>query len=506
MSSNLQSGMARAIVNVTDLSQFGGKGLGPITAVIGVTERGPLLTPTLIRNWPEYERVFGRVLTDYDFPLLCQRALQGGATLLITRIFSGISSTDAEASVTKTFSAKSILFKANSPGEWGNFLTIRKLDPRSSDASKCDLQVSYSLQPSLGYTYFDFPLEPVASDVEAFNRASFLLRIEDMDTGIELGAINDLLEDGVIDLSALGVNDVVSALEALDGEVFTRLVMFENYGGVPYNEAAYYAYLSANSVKKDIMFVYPSLKDEDDATALAIRNCTAPFDDNLPIDDWQVRLLFGGIKIKHPVTGLDHIISVIGDWVGIRSTVDVNQYPWISEAGQARGRIKGSTGVYYNLYPASRKFSADRADRNGISMTIDHPDFGTVLWGNSTLHKADTLLKHGNVAELVLYVKLRLKTIIDTELFNPNDIQTWRSIHRAVVAEMEFIKTNRGLYGYTYEGDQNVDDVADAVYNTPESIANGEYRFTLSLQPTAALKYVVADVFVTTTAVTATVG
>ena len=498
MSSNLQSGMARAIVNVTDLSQIGDKGLGPVTAVIGVTERGPLLTPTLIRNWPEYERTFGRILTDYDFPLLCKRALDGGATLLICRVFSVESTTDAEASVTKTFTGKSILFRANSPGEWGNSLTITKTSARSGDTSKCDLVIFYALQPNLGYTYFDFPVEPVQADVDAFNRSSPLLRIEDWDTAITLGSIDDPLEDGVIDLSDLAFSSVEAQLPSFAPFTFERLAMFENYGS-QYNEAAYYDFLE----NQDAMFVYPALKEDDALTAIALRNCAGPFDANTPIDDYRVRLLFGGIKITHPVTGLPHTLSVIGDWVGIRSTTDVKEYPWISEAGQKRGRIKGSKGVYYNLYPAARRVEADELDRQGISMTIDHPDFGTVLWGNSTLQRADTLLKHANVAELLLYVKRRLKTIIDTELCEPNDIQTWRAIHRAVVAEMEFIKTNRGLYGYTYAGDQDVDDVNDAVYNTPESIANGEYRFTLELQPTAALKYVVADVVVTKTGVTA---
>jgi hypothetical protein len=504
--------MARAVVNVTDLSQIGGKGLGPVTAVIGVTERGPLLTPVLIRNWPEYERTFGRILTDYDFPLLCKRALDGGATLLIIRMvdfddvedptsFKGVVAEDAV-----TLSGKTVTATAANVGVWGNSLVVDFVSPRSGTNGKLDVKLTYALQPSLNYTFYDFPEEPTDGDFDAFNAQQSLV-VLGATAGIVLNNTVSLsLEDGEDDYAVLSGNVLPMHLATLDDKVYTRLAMFEQYGALPWGESRYYAYLNGYgdpNLSKDVSFYYSGLKEGDAGDALALRNCTSPFDDNTPIDDYRVRMFFGGIKIKHPVTGLPHTLSVIGDVIGIRSATDVKEYPWISEAGQKRGRIAGATGVFYNVGTPARRNEADALDRNGVNLTIDHPDFGTVLWGNSTLQRADTLLKHANVAELLLYVKRRLKTIIDTELFEPNDIQTWRNIHRAVVAEMEFIKTNRGLYGYTYAGDQDVDDIADAVYNTPDSIANGEYRFTLELQPTAALKYVVADVVVTKTGVTA---
>jgi len=58
-------GIARTEIEITDLSVLIATGLKGVIGVLGITERGPVNTPTLIGSWIEYQRVFGG-LVDYE--------------------------------------------------------------------------------------------------------------------------------------------------------------------------------------------------------------------------------------------------------------------------------------------------------------------------------------------------------------------------------------------------------------------------------------------------------
>ena len=122
------------------------------------------------------------------------------------------------------------------------------------------------------------------------------------------------------------------------------------------------------------------------------------------------------------------------------STRDNKTHEWFSFSGAKRGRIKNALGVVFNLGSAARQTTADLVDARGLNMIIDHPSFGIVSWGNGTLQKEDTLLKHANVAELVIFIVRGLKPLIQSELFQPNDVDTWKAIYRKVQPFMDYIK------------------------------------------------------------------
>ena len=147
-------------------------------------------------------------------------------------------------------------------------------------------------------------------------------------------------------------------------------------------------------------------------------------------------------------------------------------------------------GVDYNLGSAARATEFDQVSNRGINAVIDDPDFGVVIWDNVTLWKEPTLLKHSNIADLLVYLNRELAPLIKSELFEPNDIETWKAIYRKVRPLLELIKERRGIWDYLYQGDQLIDDIADAQVNTPNNIDAGQYVFNLFIKPKAALKYI----------------
>ena len=56
-----------------------------ICCVLGITKRGPL-TATLVRSWSEFQRLYGGLMTDSDFPLMLKRYLERGGAAYIGRV------------------------------------------------------------------------------------------------------------------------------------------------------------------------------------------------------------------------------------------------------------------------------------------------------------------------------------------------------------------------------------------------------------------------------------
>ena len=165
-------------------------------------------------------------------------------------------------------------------------------------------------------------------------------------------------------------------------------------------------------------------------------------------------------------------------------------------------------GVLYNVGSAARKLEGDDLTNKGINPIIDHADFGAVVWGNRTLYRpvgAGSQLQKANVADLIIELNRELRPLIQSELFEPNDVATWRNVHRKVTTYMETVRTNRGVSEYLYQGDQNVDTVADATINSADDIANGVYKFILYIKPISAIEYVQVQVTITATDVDLTV-
>ena len=99
-------------------------------------------------------------------------------------------------------------------------------------------------------------------------------------------------------------------------------------------------------------------------------------------------------------------------------------------------------------------------------------------------------MKHANVAELIIFLVRGLRPIIQSELFQPNDIETWKAILRKVKPFMDAVKDGRGIWEYLYQGDQDIDILEDAVVNTPDGIDAGKYEFNLFVKPKIAMKYI----------------
>jgi phage tail sheath protein FI len=205
----------------------------------------------------------------------------------------------------------------------------------------------------------------------------------------------------------------------------------------------------------------------------------------------------GGVNIVDPRTNQEISITELGDVFAAMTKRSNENFEWFTFAGSKRGRITGVLGVTKDYGSPALKATADQLYLNQINLTIDHESFGPVIWGNRTMQKANTLLKYANVAELVLFISRNCKPISDAETFDPNDIETWRVIHKGVTKFLDYVKDNRGVWNYIYDGDQDIDNISQAVVNTSANIDAGQYIFKLAISPKVGMEYVNMQIAVT---------
>lgn len=491
------TGRARIEQEVVDTSVLVGTGLKGISAVLGVTERGLIGEAVLVGSWNEYVRHFGGLLPKEvsNFPLYCKRALERGGKLRVARVGHYTDVTDKTTLVGTAASkkiennGKEIKFKANSVGAWGNKVTVKVTPARNGATDQFDFEISMVGYPDLTQVIPNLNKVLTVEDIATFNLQSLFVVLSS--TGADVTSGSYTLSGGAFDESTIVDTDYIGDVTASNG-----IHTFDNYNDFvkiaipdqakPALDDALIAYVEN---RRDCRAVLRTPIGISGTTAMTYRDRTGSFSGVAP-STWYADLFFGGLYITHPKTGERVHISAIGDILGAMSQRDDKASEWYAVAGSKRGRIKNVLGVDYNLGSAARATEFDQVSNRGINAVIDDPDFGVVIWDNVTLWKEPTLLKHSNIADLLVYLNRELAPLIKSELFEPNDIETWKAIYRKVRPLLESVKERRGIWDYLYQGDQLIDDISEAQVNTTNNIDAGRYVFNLFIKPKAALKYI----------------
>jgi len=362
-----------------------------------------------------------------------------------------------------------------------------------------DVLVSLAGYPELDEKFRDVTAVLAGTELAKLNAASNLIDITA--STIVVGTVT--LSTGADDNGSVVSADYVGDLGGKTGvhqfdnnNDFVRICLPEVYDGT--TETALVAYVES---RKDCIALLRTPSNISGREAISYRERRDAYTGTTAIDTWKAMLFYGDITVVNPLTDTTLDISIIGDVIGIMGARDKKTYQWLSFAGRENGRIFNNLGIVYNLISPARTEEADDVDFAGVNFAIEHSSFGTVVWSNSTLQKDDTMLKFANIADLVIYITRGIKPLVDSELFKPNDTETWRNIYRKVTGFMDVVQTNRGVSAYLYQGDQDVDNIADAVINSPADVDSGIFKFKLYIKPIASLKYIGVEVVVTNTSV-----
>lgn len=503
------NGRARSETDVVDLSVVISNGFRGISAVIGLTQWGEVEKPKLISDWDEFILHFGGFDENWtapvgtNFPLLCYRALNAGAKLYVARAGSyttneGVEELDGDK---PTGTIGDLEFTGKYIGNYGVSVEVTKVEVAGTTSYAI---TEVPVGKDADYTRFARTVDqlPETLDTDAITQINNSLRFCQLTTGTTLTEGKVVLAGGKQDVTKVTNEMYIGNVErgtgfhALDETNFDYIAIPDKAD--PELDNALVDYVAE---RKDVRAILRCPVGISADLVIEYRNQTGTYQNAAGgVDSWLASMTEGGIIIKHPVTGQNVEISEIGDVLGRKARKDNGQYPWFTAAGAKRGTIN-CLGVVYNLGTNARAKLADAVDRAGVNLVINHDTYGPVIWGNSTLQRKRTLLMHENVADCIMYITKVTKPIIDLELFDPNDLDTWKTIYRGVKRVMDIVKEQRGVWDWMYQGDQDAASVAECVVNKPENIDAGMYVFYLWVQPKVGMKYVNMKVMVTNSGV-----
>jgi len=429
-------------------------------------------------------------------------AYAGGFTTITYVAIVGGDATSGDALTwSKTLSA-TLEYEASSPGSWGNVISVEIKRAASGLANMLDIFVRTTDTTVINSdiateTYRNFPTVPVTADVEAFNTTMKIIQIPTggvLSTPIGVVPVN-LLTSGADDYAGVVDTDYIGSVSANTGiqsfssdSGWVRMACPEVTSNLVDN-----ALLAFCILRDDCLAISRTPASLSASAAIDYRNAEGVYSAGTKLDDWRGIMLYGGITITNPWQGANGgalTIGTIADYFGLSAVKDRVYGPWVNVSNVQRGTLTNVRDIVYNINTPNRAQEADDLTNAGLFPIIKEKENGVqriVFWGDRSLQTSVSLLQDANVSDLLIHIKNGIRPISKAELFNPNDVLTWKTIYRKVRDFMQIIQDGGGITTFDYQGDQDVDVRSEAIINTPTTIAQGKYLFDLFFEPITSI-------------------
>ena len=461
--------------------------------VMGVTLRGPIKRPDLfiITSWPQFERVFGGLMSTSDFPLLCKRALTQGAKLRVCRINATATPAVKAASKNIQNSTPATLFTVRPKYEGADYnkISIEIKAGSNGDESYWDMLITHSDDSSLNETYVNLPSFKPSSN------ASLQTALD------EVKSMSQLLDFTYVDLSAVVlVKPSVAAASAFSGGVdpagfvtadyTSSFVSFDSVDdglilAVPEQDADTLNAFGATyaATRGDLVFFAHLPNASTTASTLKTNRIT------IASNTKHLALFGGGIRMRDPVTLVEKPISEMGDILGIASKVHTQLGAWFSLAGQNKGSVLDAVGVVNNFGTPGSFADLNLLANSQINMMVMRNGI-VQLSGNFSGQLANNVEKFLSVVFLVIWLKKTMRPILEEYLEEPCDPQTFKKIYLHLKPFLDSLSgpDKRAIYKYEYYGDQDASTIDDLQVNKAIDVQNGKYTINLKIWPIPSLQ------------------
>jgi len=302
--------------------------------------------------------------------------------------------------------------------------------------------------------------------------------------------------DGSTDLSASG------ALSAGLSGLVSGYTLFENKENY---EVDFLIMGSANYAKSDaqalankliavaearqdaLAFISPyrgaAITDTTDQAAVNI-NSDADITDNVlsfyaPVTSSTYGIFDSGYKYMFDrFANTFRYVPLNGDMAGLCARNDINQFPWFSPAGTARGGILNAVKLAYN----PGKVQRDRLYSNRINPVILSPGAGIILFGDKTGYGKSSAFDRINVRRLFIYLEDAISAAAKDQLFEFNDEITRTNFVNIVEPFLRDVQAKRGIFDYVV--------VCDETNNTAAVIDNNEFIADIYIKPARSINFI----------------
>ena len=171
-------------------------------------------------------------------------------------------------------------------------------------------------------------------------------------------------------------------------------------------------------------------------------------------------------------------VALNGDIAGLMARTSINNYPWFSPAGAARGTINNAVKLAYNPTQAQR----DLLYPKRINPVIFSPGAGIILFGDKTALSYASAFDRINVRRLFLTIEDTIQRAARAQLFEFNDVITRSNFVNIVEPYLRDVKAKRGITDFLV--------VCDESNNTPDVIDGNQFRADIFVKPARSINFI----------------
>ena len=171
-------------------------------------------------------------------------------------------------------------------------------------------------------------------------------------------------------------------------------------------------------------------------------------------------------------------VPLNGDIAGTCARNDINNFPWFSPAGTARGGILNAVKLAYTPNQTQR----DVLYSNRINPVIFSPGAGIVLFGDKTGFGKASAFDRINVRRLFIFLEEAISAAARDQLFEFNDEITRTNFVNIVEPFLRDVQSKRGIFDFRV--------VCDETNNTAAIIDSNEFVADIFIKPARSINFI----------------
>jgi hypothetical protein len=478
---------------------------------LGEAQRGPTV-PTLVTNFPEFQRVFGGYYDQSKFlPYAVQGFFDNGGTILyVARI---VQTSATAASLELNSSGKSALSAtAVGEGAWGDGVAVKVATGSLSTTASPRFKISvfyWSKPPSTLYdpetdlkstprpdvseSFDNLSVDPASTDY-CQNRVNGTSNLITLAKGPnDSGAMPDPVavtlmaggSDGTgsgitladyerTDTDAPGKRKGLTGLGAIDGISILyapNATSIGGFAGLPE------AMITQCETLKDRFAIIDAPQGSTDVSGQSNNSL-------VPRNSWDTSYAayyYPWIKVVDPSSGMPILVPPGGYMAGIYARVDDSEGVFKAPGNET---VVDAADLEFQITAAEQGILNPR----GVNVIRAFPGRGILIWGARTL-SSDTLWQYINVRRLFIFLEQSIYQGTQWVVFEPNDERLWARVVGSVSEFLTRVWRDGALMGDT--ADQAFFVIADRSTMTQDDIDNGRLIVMVGVAPVKPAEFVI---------------
>ena len=245
--------------------------------------------------------------------------------------------------------------------------------------------------------------------------------------------------------------------------------------------------ISIAEIRKDVVaFISPNRGSflNDSAVGAGTLNSAADMTDNVvgfyaPLTSTTYAVFDSGYKYMFDrFSDTFRYVPLNGDIAGTCARNDINNFPWFSPAGTARGGILNAVKLAYTPNQTQR----DILYGNRINPVIFSPGAGIILFGDKTGFGKASAFDRINVRRLFIFIEEAISAAARDQLFEFNDEITRTNFVNIVEPFLRDVQSKRGIFDFRV--------VCDETNNTAAIIDNNEFVADIFIKPARSINFI----------------